>query len=306
MHGHCHARHDISRCRRPRGYHLPAARSLGPAGMDHPHTSPPGPQWRRPPRMGHGSGPAGRRHRHANPTRIYPGACRSTDRHGRRMTRGAAGRLIRRSALRPSERLILLALLDRADNATCDIRWSPSLTRLQAETGLSRTTICDALRHLEMHGWVSRDERTPGQVPGHHGTGKGYGRTRYRLLPGAIQSCDCPPRSRPVPDSPVAALSPAPDSPVGGLSDSPDDIAISPGQRPNEYKGSNERIDRERVGSRPYTDQWLVRWPPRPGWDRWPAGSIGEHANQAPYGPPRLNRFRQPRTSARDGYLVAA
>ena len=109
------------------------------------------------------------------------------------MKRGAAGKLIRRStALRPSEKLIMLTLLERADNADSTLPYSPSLTRIKAETKLSHASVIDGLAHLELHGWLSREQRQPGQLAGTRGAGYGCGRVRYCLIPAEITPCSCP------------------------------------------------------------------------------------------------------------------
>jgi hypothetical protein len=87
----------------------------------------------------------------------------------------------------------MLALLDRAENADCDIpvKFSPSLTRIKTETGLSHASVVDGLAHLELHGWLSREQRQPGQALGTRGAGYGRGRVHYRLIPDAITPCSC-------------------------------------------------------------------------------------------------------------------
>lgn len=110
------------------------------------------------------------------------------------MRRGEAGRLIRDSALRPNEKLILLALLDRADNEDCTIpAWrSPSLTAVQKDTSLARSTVAATVAHLEMHGWLSRDGQKAGQKPGTRHSGSGRSATRWRILPdGFAMPCTC-------------------------------------------------------------------------------------------------------------------
>jgi hypothetical protein len=99
--------------------------------------------------------------------------------------RGEAGRLIRDSALKPNEKLILLALLDRADNEDCAIpAWrSPSLTAVQKDTSLARSTVAATVAHLEMHGWLRREGQKAGQKPGTRHSGSGRSATRWRILP---------------------------------------------------------------------------------------------------------------------------
>ena len=62
------------------------------------------------------------------------------------------------SQLDPYARLIMLALLAKADNRTAVIppEHTPSLTTIQAMTGLGRSSVTEYLGMLESGGWVSR------------------------------------------------------------------------------------------------------------------------------------------------------
>lgn len=62
------------------------------------------------------------------------------------------------SNLKPSARLLVLTLLVKADNETAIVppEHSPSLTTLQAATGLSRSAVTEHLAELEEGGWVKR------------------------------------------------------------------------------------------------------------------------------------------------------
>jgi hypothetical protein len=99
--------------------------------------------------------------------------------------RGPAGRLIRDSKLKPSEKLIMLALLERADNDTCAIpAWrSPSLRALEEDTSLSHRAVIRGVAHLELHGWLERTGQRRGQLPGTKHSGHGRSATRWALLP---------------------------------------------------------------------------------------------------------------------------
>lgn len=65
---------------------------------------------------------------------------------------------VRASGLSAAARLILLVLADVAEVGTAEIpeRFTPSLTVLERETGLSRSTIKRQLAGLEAAGWVVR------------------------------------------------------------------------------------------------------------------------------------------------------
>ena len=62
------------------------------------------------------------------------------------------------SDLTPMERLVMLVLAKRCDDDPPRIpaRFSPSLTRLQSETGLSRSSLAKQLSNLEAAGWIVR------------------------------------------------------------------------------------------------------------------------------------------------------
>lgn len=110
------------------------------------------------------------------------------------------------SELEPAARLIVLALLRKADNdnAVVPPEHTPSLTTLQAMTGLSRSSLTDWLNALEDAGWVKRT-RPP--------KGTRTERTSYALLVGS------PSAQRRVKSGPRAGLVRQPDhsGPVAGL-----------------------------------------------------------------------------------------
>jgi hypothetical protein len=111
------------------------------------------------------------------------------------MRRGAADRLVRDSALRPHDKLVMLALLCRADNEDCKIpAWrSPSLSAVERDTSLSHATVLKVIEHLEKHLWLARDGQRRGQLAGTKGAGRGRSATAWRLLPGdAPLDCNCP------------------------------------------------------------------------------------------------------------------
>jgi len=84
---------------------------------------------------------------------------------------------VRHSALLPApSRLIMLVLSDIADAGTAETppKWTPSLTQLASESGLSLATVKRHLASLEAEGWLIRIRPTEQErVQG--------GRTRYRL-----------------------------------------------------------------------------------------------------------------------------
>src|SRR5690606_1126765 len=86
-------------------------------------------------------------------------------------------RAIRRSSLPPSSRLLALTIATWADVRTGIIpdRYMPSLTVLEAATGLSRKTVRAHLDVLEAEGWVARDRPTAEEA-------RRGARTRYRLM----------------------------------------------------------------------------------------------------------------------------
>ena len=86
-------------------------------------------------------------------------------------------RAVRRSLTLPApSRLIMFVLSDIADAGTAETppKWTPSLTQLASETGLSLATVKRHLTSLEAEGWLTRIRPTEQErVKG--------GRTRYRL-----------------------------------------------------------------------------------------------------------------------------
>ncbi len=93
-------------------------------------------------------------------------------------TRWEVEQAVLRSKLPPQSRLIVLMLLVKADNETAVIppEFSPSLTTLEAATGLSRSMVAKYLSELESLGWVKRSQ--PARKTK-------YDRTNYALAPGA-------------------------------------------------------------------------------------------------------------------------
>lgn len=108
------------------------------------------------------------------------------------------------SNLEPSARLIVLALLTKADNDTAVVKpeHAPSLTTLAAMTGLSRSTVADWLNGLEDAGWIKRHRPAKG----------GRSRTSYTLLAGSPTA-----KKRPRTASASGGDAPASGSPTGGL-----------------------------------------------------------------------------------------
>lgn len=104
-------------------------------------------------------------------------------------TRWKVERAVLRSRLEPPARLIILALLAKADNKTAIIpsEHSPSLSTLQEMTGLSRSAVTDWLNALEDAKWVLRER--PACSSGGH-------RTCYALMVGAETAPRLPRRRR--------------------------------------------------------------------------------------------------------------
>lgn len=102
------------------------------------------------------------------------------------MNRYEAGKLVRSSAwLRLSERTLMLVLLERAHNKTCEIeaKYAPhSRDELARWAGVSVRQVQRGLQHLERHGWLALER----------GNGRGKG-TRYCLVPRLPDvECHCP------------------------------------------------------------------------------------------------------------------
>lgn len=92
-------------------------------------------------------------------------------------TRWEVERAIFGSDLSPQARLMALTLLSMTDPKTCVVpaEYTPSLTRLEQMTGLSRSTVARELNALEKAGWVVR--KRPDVVKAR----AEKERTRYRL-----------------------------------------------------------------------------------------------------------------------------
>lgn len=184
------------------------------------------------------------------------------------MRRSTAGRAIRDSSLRPNERLVMFALLDRANNDDCTIpHWlAPSLTAVEHDTGLSRSTVAAAVAHLELHGWLQRDGQKRGQVPKTKQSGRMRSVTRWSLLPHDFIPGDC---ACPKPDRP--SRGPSKVKKVRGEDhlDSPSALPVSAGQP----RGGSEGLRGE--GS----SRWEVLEEIPATVEDWPADTIGCEAN---------------------------
>lgn len=101
------------------------------------------------------------------------------------MKRSQAGMLVKSCEyLLTSEKAVLLALLERADNETCSLpkTMTPTVATLAVWTSLSLRTVQRVLAHLEKHGWA---RVTRG------GNGRGI-KSEYELVPREPDiSCDC-------------------------------------------------------------------------------------------------------------------
>lgn len=86
-------------------------------------------------------------------------------------------RAVLSSYLPPPARLIGLTLATRVDSdLTIPAKYSPSLTRLELDTGLSRSAVGKHLTELERNGWLRRSRPTTAAALGRQE------RTRYALL----------------------------------------------------------------------------------------------------------------------------
>jgi hypothetical protein len=163
--------------------------------------------------------------------------------------------MIRDSVLRPNEKLIMLALLDRADNDTCEIpAWrSPSLLAVQKDTSLARSTVAKTVAHLEMHGWLSREGQKAGQKPGTRHSGSGRSATRWTILPADFAlPCKCG-----KPDRPSRGPSGVETVREADHLDSPSEDDVFAGQDADCTKGGRDEGEQG-------------------GW-AWPGGSYGEN-----------------------------
>jgi DNA-binding transcriptional regulator YhcF (GntR family) len=140
-----------------------------------------------------------------------------------------------------SVKLVLLALADHADKSGhC---W-PSLARLQARTGLARSTVADALRKLEDAELIERDRSAGGSTHA----------TKYQLQQSAqrtIQQSD----RRTIPE---------PNSPTGGLQQSAGRTRTVRQADPNHKEPSlNLKTLRKRSAQveHPLFAQWYARYP---------------------------------------------
>jgi DNA-binding MarR family transcriptional regulator len=126
-------------------------------------------------------------------------------------TRREVEKAVWHSKLEPPAKLIVLALAAKSDNDTAVVepKFTPSLSTLQAMTGLSRSAVAEWLNALEDAGWVKRS-RPP--------AGSRDVRTSYALLVGALSAA----RRKRKPSSPPGGPANEPDvsefgSPQDGL-----------------------------------------------------------------------------------------
>lgn len=99
------------------------------------------------------------------------------------MNRGSAERAVGAAGLTVAEKLMMMMLLRRAHNDTCEVPdWrTPPVPQLGAEVRLDVRRTYRVLAHLERHGWIKRVA----------GNGRGH-KSTYILLPdGVPQPCDC-------------------------------------------------------------------------------------------------------------------
>lgn len=98
------------------------------------------------------------------------------------MTRWDVADAVLISRLTPLERLMMLVLIKRADHESAAIpaQFSPSLTTLTRDTGMSRSSVTKTLNSLELAGWIVRGRPPKEDQLRHHA------RTEYAMLiPGA-------------------------------------------------------------------------------------------------------------------------
>jgi hypothetical protein len=102
-------------------------------------------------------------------------------------TKWEVERAVLKSKLDPQPKLIMLVLNTWAEEKTAEIppKHTPSLEKLAAATGLSKSTVAEWLNVLDAAGWIFRDRPTKAESLG---AGR---RTRYRL---AIGDLDASPR----------------------------------------------------------------------------------------------------------------
>jgi hypothetical protein len=129
---------------------------------------------------------------------------------------------LKKSGLLPSDRIIMMMLVDVADAETAYVaeQWSPSLTELARWTGLGRSTVAARLDELERLGWVKRERPATAEA-----IARGA-RTCYHLTIGASVEKAKPSRpANPTRTSPAAGPVQASDQVTTG---SPDAGLVQP------------------------------------------------------------------------------
>ena len=166
------------------------------------------------------------------------------------MSRLAYERAIRRSALPSPSRHLALTLATWADIATGVIppRFMPSLSTLEAATGLTRKTVRAHLDRLEDDGWVDRDR--PTETEARRGA-----RTQYRLtIPAGLgDQGDAEGRG----EDPPPSAGVGDNVPQGGGSPPPGKWSTSPSARggdpPKSDESSGSTYQSPRAGARERT-----------------------------------------------------
>lgn len=165
-------------------------------------------------------------------------------------TRWEVERAIFGSDLSPQARLLALTLLAMTDVQTCVVpaEYTPSLSRLEQMTGLSRSSVARQLNDLEKVGWVIRKRPAVDKARSEKE------RTRYRL---AVPKAS-PTQGLARPDYPtMASPTQTPASPTVGPELVPHRHIASPtvGLIPDPYQTNNqnsaERIVSESTGANP-------------------------------------------------------
>lgn len=166
------------------------------------------------------------------------------------VTRWEITKAVRASDLPAPSRLIMLTLADVADTGTAEIpaQFTPSLTVLTGETGLSRSTVAMHLRALESDGWVVRVRPATAEA-----LGRGE-RTRYQLqIPrpssatGPVQEMDKPDLVREMDDPSAGADQP---SAAPGQPSAADALRVRSSYLPDQVRSSSAPKAPKRRGTR--------------------------------------------------------
>jgi hypothetical protein len=212
------------------------------------------------------------------------------------VTRGELRAAFLKSGIRGRDRFVYLALLDHADNKTCEIpdNFQPFGQDSEQWWGVSRRTVQRAIPHLYHHGWLSYlpwGDRPRPNPARQSRTDKRRGRPRnwYALHEG--RPCDCPPKYRTVDGTtgevikrqPGAQVTPD-KAPEPLLNKAPEVYAIkrltsrvSAGQTPNRPEGFREG---EGEGMACEREVRRFAYPGPRAFPDWEPGTIGWEMNR--------------------------